>query len=60
MNSNDYVELKKQKDGIVDLSIRTSTEAKSTIIITAKLNQENLDKMLAHLMLLKAEVKNEK
>jgi hypothetical protein len=53
-DSSDYIEVKNDNRGSVDLSIRTSSDLSSSIIITAKLNQDVLDKFIANLILLKS------
>lgn len=48
-----YLEVKENKKGTVDLSIRTTNGEKSSIIITANLTYDKLDSLLTHLITLK-------
>lgn len=54
----DYLEIKSDGSGNIDLSIRT-TQSEKNMIITAKLNQHAIDKLIANLVLLKAKSTNE-
>lgn len=58
-DKNDYLEVKGDGEGCVDLSIRTLNNQKTSFIITAKLNTEVLDKIIANLILLKSQAINE-
>ena len=58
--NSDYVEIKNDGAGSVDLSIRTKKDSNSSIIITAKLNDEVLDKLITNLIILKSRAINEK
>jgi hypothetical protein len=54
-SNGEYVEVKPDGRGSVDLSIRTSVE-KKTLVVTAKLDSDSLDKVIANLILLKSKV----
>jgi hypothetical protein len=54
-NSSEYVEAKTDGRGSVDLSIRTSVE-KKIMLITAKMDVDSLDKLIAHLIVLKTKI----
>lgn len=53
LNEENYIELKKNEEGEINLSIRTLTSNKTSYIITAKLSKEIVDKLIANLLLLK-------
>ncbi len=55
-DSSDYIETKEDGRGSVDISIRAKTDQSSTVIITAKMNSDVLDKVIANLILLKSKV----
>lgn len=57
-NNTDYIEAKQDGKGGVDLSIRTSADKKA-FVITAKLNDDSLAKLIANLILLKSKIANE-
>jgi hypothetical protein len=59
-DNHDYIEIKKDNDGNVDLSIRTKKDKKTGLVITAKLDLDSLDKIIANLILLKSRIVNEK
>lgn len=54
-NRSDYIEVKEDGRGSVDISIRAKVDT-SNVIITAKMNSESLDKVIAQLILLKSRV----
>jgi hypothetical protein len=54
--TSDYIETKDDGKGSVDISIRAKTDSLSSVIITAKMNSEVLDKVIANLILLKSKV----
>jgi len=54
--SSDYIEVKNDSKKSVDLSIKTNTEDKKSIILTAKLDGDVLDKLIANLILLKSRI----
>jgi predicted transcriptional regulator len=56
-NSN-YIEIKKSKNELIDLSIRVNKEDKTSLIVTANLNIEAIDNIIATLITFKAESKN--
>jgi len=58
--NSDYVEIKEDEKGNVNFSIRTKKNDNTNIIITAKLNEDILDKIIANLILLKSRNANEK
>lgn len=57
-DNHEYLEVKPDGAGNVDLSIRTSENSKG-VIITAKLKREILDKLISNLILLKSKLSNE-
>jgi hypothetical protein len=57
-NNSNYIEIKKNKYGTVDLSIRANTEDKSSLIVTANLDEDTVDTIIATLITLKAEMSN--
>lgn len=57
-DNHEYLEVKPDGFGNVDLSIRTSENSKG-VIITAKLKREILDKLISNLILLKSKLPNE-
>lgn len=57
--AGDYLEIKSDGMGNVDFSVRTKTEVSKSIIITAKLNPEILDKLITNLIILKSKVVHE-
>lgn len=59
IDGSDYIEAKNDGRGSVDLSIRTSSNEKKSIIITAKLDSEVLDKLISNLIILKSKVISE-
>ena len=59
-DASDYIETKSDGRGSVDLSIRAKADNSSSVIITAKLNSDVLDKVIANLILLKSRTLNEK
>lgn len=59
-DSNDYIEIKTDGFGNVDLSIRGKKELNTSMIITAKLNNDVLEKFITNLIILKSKVVNEK
>lgn len=54
--SSDYIETREDGKGSVDISIRAKTDNLSSVIITAKMNSDVLDKLIANLILLKSKV----
>jgi hypothetical protein len=52
VENQEYLEVKSDDEGNVDLSLRTNDSSRG-IIITAKLKQDILDKLIANLILLK-------
>lgn len=58
-NNSEYIELDPDGKGNLDLSIRTSASDRRAILITAKLNPDVLDKLIANLILLKSKISNE-
>ena len=58
--TSEYIETKNDGMGSVDLSIRTSTGRDNSIIITAKLDDDILDKLISNLILLKSRLPHEK
>jgi len=59
-DSSDYIEIREDGKGNVDFSIRTTKEDGSSLIITAKLDNDIVDKVVANLILLKSRNPNEK
>lgn len=59
-DNGDYVEAKTDGAGNVNLSIRTKKDTNASIIITAKLNDQVLEKLITNLVILKSKVVNEK
>ena len=59
IDGSDYIEAKTDGLGSVDLSIRASSDDKSSLIITAKLNSELLDKFITDLIILKSKIPSE-
>jgi len=59
-NSFDYIEVKGDGRGSVDLSIRAKSDKSSSVVITAKMSPDILDKVIANLILLKSRSLNEK
>lgn len=57
-STSDFIELKPDGRGNIDISIRTSSDKKITMI-TAKLNEDSLGKLIANLILLKSKISNE-
>jgi hypothetical protein len=55
----EYIEAKLDGSGKLDLSIRTHTSDKKAVLITAKLDTDQLDKLIANLILLKSKALNE-
>ena len=58
-SNSEYVEAKQDGKGCIDLSIRTTPSDKKTVVITAKLNEDSLSKLIANLILLKSKIANE-
>jgi len=54
--TRDYIEVKENFKKGIDLSIRARNLDKSSIIITANLNQEQLDKLITQLVILKSKI----
>jgi hypothetical protein len=59
-NISDFIESKPDGRGNVDLSIRTYADSKKIVAITAKLDADRLDKLIANLILLKSKILSEK
>jgi hypothetical protein len=58
-STSDFIELKPDGKGNLDISIRTSSSDKKITMITAKLNEDSLGKLIANLILLKSKISNE-
>jgi hypothetical protein len=56
---SDYLEIKQDNGGKLDLSIRTTNAERKSLIITAKLDFDAVDKIIANLILLKTKMTNE-
>lgn len=57
--NSEYVETRIDGKGGLDLSIRTVASDKKVIMITAKLSQDNLDKLISNLISLKSRMVSE-
>lgn len=58
-SNTDYVEAKSDGKGSIDLSIRTTSSDRKVVLMTAKLNEDSLSKLIANLILLKSKIANE-
>ena len=58
-NSSDYIEISEDRLGSVDLSIRTKTNSRKSIIVTAKVSSDSLDKLISGLVILKSRLSDE-
>lgn len=57
--TSEYVEAKLDGSGKLDLSIRTLASDRKAVLITAKLDDDQLGKLIANLILLKSRLANE-
>ncbi len=55
-DSRDYVEIKEDNHGNVNLSIRTKKDPKTNIVISAKLTPDLLDKLITGLVTLRTKL----
>jgi hypothetical protein len=55
-----YIEIKENKRSeLIDLSIRVNTDKKDSMIVTTSLNKDTVESLIAGLISLKIEMKNE-
>lgn len=53
LDEQNYIELNEEKEE-VSLSIKTKKDKTTTVLITAKLNSDHLDKLIANLVAMRA------
>lgn len=59
-NSSDYIEVKRDGRGSVILSIRAKTTDTTNVLISAKMDPDTLDRVIANLILIKSRIIHEK
>lgn len=56
IDQNSYIEIKTDKDHKLNLIFKVKKDSKTTIVMTAKLNSEQLDDLIAYLVTSKTKV----
>jgi len=56
VDKNSYIEIKADKNKKLNLIFKTKKDSKTTVVLTAKLNAEQLDQLIAKLVSLKTKV----
>lgn len=56
IDQNSHIEVKADHDNKLNLIFRTKKDSKTTIVLTAKLDSEQLDELITYLVSLKTKV----